>query len=469
MPGSTTNTNLLQAINQAIVALNELTVATENQNLIVNYEPGSIVVEFDTASIVTELANLVSKDIATDSTLSSFSAFVEAISGNVADIATDTDGLGNLLQIAGNSDHLTHLQQLPEFTTAFGVANTHFANIADRLAPDGESIQPTLLLLIDALEALTIAQNREATLQTMPTNDVTYAIPNPAKCLSAKRVVGQMVDEFYYWKQNLVLAKALVLGWVGLASLMSAGASNAVTLTLYTAVFEFIFSWGQTEVDNHYSEFLEIAEDLTCALYNSQSAQEAMDEWDAVIDGQTWTVSDSPTICKMLKSVTLINYMFTDPEKMGPANWGRVEFADWTDYGCEDCTVIDLSCLPQTGSVQYGFPDVNPFTDGVWNQPIGTWVEITSEPNSETVSKDDVRLDIDDTYEMEIEILLMTGTEPVSWFVLDCETAIAGEANIPTSTTVPYNLGVHQFRRVDIKAVNEEAGGNIIVRVRRVS
>jgi len=337
MPGNTNNTNLLDGVNQLIKSMNELVTATGNQSLnpVVNVSAPTVnidapltppapdvTVNFDTAAIVAELSSI--KD-------------------NVQNIATDTDGLGNLLQIAGNSDHWTHLQQIPNLVSGQNTSNTHFANIADRLAPDGESIQPTLELLINALEA-SLSSVGEIIIDEFPTTDITYSVSNSVKCLASKRAVGFPVKAIYYVKRYWAYAKIAAISEIALMALLTAGAPFALTAgasaIAFQSIVDKIFTWTQFDIDDFYSEFMAIAEDLVCAIYSAPTASTAIDDYQTVIDGQTWSKLDSADVAKLFTPVTHINKVFTSPELLEPEYNYRTEMSDWTGFDCSSCVAL---------------------------------------------------------------------------------------------------------------------------------
>jgi len=418
MPGNTTNTNLLDGVNQLILSINELVSATSAQtfdptihvaapSVTVEASPippaPNVTVNFDTASIVAELSSI--KD-------------------NAQNIATDTDNLANLLQIAGNSDHLTHLQQLPLLTTGLGTANTHFANIADRLAPDGKSIQPTLELLINALEA-SLSGIAEGVVDEFPTLDVTYAIPDPVKCLASKRAIGVTVKAFYYVKRYWALAKIAAVGEIALAALLSGGTASAllagISAVAFQSAIDTMFTWSQDDINDFYTEYMEIAEDLVCAVYSSTNAEAAITAYTAVVDGQTWSLSESPGIVKLLIPVTHINKVFSNPSLLEPQYNYRSELGDWTNFDCATCAPYgDFSCFPQTGTWTYGSPSI--LSGTVWNiasYPVGTWATITSEWNGDNQQRIGI-WENDDDYELEFEILSLPTGKDVRVLLRDC-------------------------------------------------
>lgn len=339
MPGQENNTDLLAGLNQLIVAMNELVTATNDQVLDVTVNNNvpvpdvtvnndvpvpDVTVNFDTASIVSELSSI--KD-------------------NTADLT-------NLQNISANSDHLSNLAELPNFTAGLTIANGHFANIADRLAPDGESIQPTLLLLVNALEAQIVSQSTVVDL--FPTTAITYAPPNAAKCEASRRAVGHSVKMFYYWKQNWLLARAMVVAEVALVAILSGGLGAAIGGIYIQAAIELIFQWGQSQIDTFYSEFLAIAEDLICGVYEASTAQEAIDNYESIVDGQTWTDTESPEIVKLLKPITPINKVFSDPSQLEPEYYGGQELGDWTAFDCSSCTQEAADCPTNINELRIG-------------------------------------------------------------------------------------------------------------------
>lgn len=468
MPGSTTNTDLLAVGNQLILTLNEVKSSMDSLNTSLgnldlsvsnNFDPVTNV-NFDTASIVTQLADLVAKDVATDTTLALFGPELASIKDNLLDMATDTDALANLQQIAGNTDHFTHFQQFPIFSE-------HFANIADRLAPDGESIQPTLLLLVKALEASIGVGDRVSDFEAIPTLDTTYALPDPAKCLACKRAVGHTVQFVYDVKQLWTLSKVVAVTVVGLTALISGGLNITISSAVLQAIIDIMFSWSQSDLDTLYSELLAIGSDLVCAVYNASDAETALADYEAVLDGATWSKAESPDIIKYILPVKPINKVFSAPETLSPEYYGRTELSDWTTYDCSTCeeAQFDFSCMPQTGDVLYGTPDPGPFDGGVWGPDIGTWYTLTSE--TRPTIEEALWVDIDDTYQMEIEILTMMGSY-VAWHVNDC----AGTPNLIASGIVqdselPANVGIYTFSRF-ISTTGLE-GQTFTLRMRRVT
>ena len=427
MPGNENNTNLLDAINQTIVALNELVTATNNQNLDVtvnndvpvpsvtvenNVPVPSVDIDFDTASIVTELSSI--KD-------------------NTGNIASDTDSLSDLATIATNSADLSNLQELPNLTAGLTVANTHFANIADRLAPDGESIQPTLVLLIQALEASAAAQT--AFVEEFPTNDTTFAPTNPVKCEAARRAIGHNVKLYFYWKRNWFFAKAIAITEVGLATLLSGGTlSAALSFVLIQNAIDLIFSWSQATIDTFYNEFLAIAEDLVCAVYEAPNVQAALDEMDTIIDNHIWSDSLSGDLAKLMKPITPINKVFSDPTLLEPQHYGRQELGDWSNFDCSTCS---QSVCPDDGWVE-GSP-------ALWDGTSWTLDTITRVTGTDNIfNEPDIRFTMNTPRTVTIHALQDGST--IDIFTLDCDGNIIDQFFNQTNANMPNTfLGVAQF------------------------
>lgn len=105
--------------------------------------------------------------------------------------------------------------------------------------------------------------------------------------------------------------------------------------------------------------------------------------------------------------------------------------------GPMDCSgsTWDYSCFPRSGWMTAGVGTL--FTGGVWTDPIGTWRTITSgvfAGNSQAIY-----FHPDNTYEIEIEILTMTGAN-VNVSVEDCANAELYNQNYVS----PGNAGIHQ-------------------------
>lgn len=433
MPGNESNTNLLDALNQAIVALNELVTATNNQNLDVTVNNNvpvpsvtvnndvpvpSVDIDFDTASIVAELSSI--KD-------------------NTLDIAGDTDGLADLSTIATNSAELTNLQELPNLTAGLAIANTHFSNIADRLAPDGESIQPTLALLVNALEASVAAQS--SYVEEFPTNIVTFAPTNPVKCEAARRAVGHNVKMYYYWRTNWVAAKLIAITEIGLATILTGGAlAISVSGIVLTQAIDLIFSWGANEISTFYTEFTAIAEDLVCAIYEAPNAQTALDDMDTVIDGQTWSDALSPDLAKVMKPVNLVNKVFSDPTKLDPQHYGGQELGDWSTFDCSTCTA---SICPDDGWVEG--------TPAMWDGVSWTLDTITRVTGTDNIFTDpDIRFTMNTPRTVVVHALEDGAT--IDIFTQDCDGNIIDQNFNQTNADMPntYN-GVAHF---DIHGLN---------------
>lgn len=356
MPANTNNTNLLAGVNELISAMNDLVAATTAQTLSVTVEASPIPpapdvsINFDTAAIA------------------------DAIDAQSDRLAPDGQsvyaGLGTLANRVAPDG-----QSMYELIALAGTANTHFANIADRLAPDGESIQPTIALLVNALDACLNKPTPTMVTMDTPTTETTYSAPNAVKCLAARRVVGQMENHIYFYKSHLIVAKGLATVAVGLTALVQPellvlGISAFLTAT----VCDIIFTWYQVDVDNTYSEFLAIAEDLVEAIYSAASVADAITAMETVIDGQTWTKSDADDLIKLIIPTPFINHVFSDPTRLEPQYQSKIEFSEKPGVSDIDCSGFTLP-IANDISAHNNYPTIPVDNTAILNA--GAWVYST--------------------------------------------------------------------------------------------
>jgi hypothetical protein len=138
-------------------------------------------------------------------------------------------------------------------------------------------------------------------------------------------------------------------------------------------------------------------------------------------------------------------------------------YAGWTNDDCSGCSPIDVSCLPQTGTVNKGTPSPGPFDGGIWSVDIGTWYTITS---ADVVGYEEITLNMDNLYEFEIEVL--DATTDLTIYLRDCAgTPLLHDHNPAGSLpAMPYNIGNHQFVQLDMDSFG---GAQFQMRLRRVS
>lgn len=422
MPGATDNNNLLDGLNNLIVSMNELTTVTSQQSLdptinvaapdvtvnpVNNFNPTfspDNVVNFDTESIVTELANLVAKEGVTDTVLTALLSAIQADTANLSN-------LGELVKIALNSDHLTHLQQLQ----VLDYIRECVCAIADEYTKTipGDIIGPVVTTLVDA-----------------------------EKCKASKSIAG-----FWNWQLSTmvkmfedvdsVTGTAAFIG-SALAGMGPPGWATAFFLAGLGVVTKVLTVTGvdaeigettyelrpKSDYDNLLNNWQSIANDVIQTLYDNTNSDTASTALKALADAQSfpqWQID-------LLKDV-----YFSDLDRIEQGYAGElndkgeygVEFHTFSTYECVDTTPSgDFSCMPRTGLWSYGTPSV--ISGGAWDigtYPVNTWATVTSAWYGDAGNGNHQRIGVitfDDDYTIELEILSIPAGKELYVRVNDC-------------------------------------------------
>lgn len=348
--------------------------------------------------------------------------------------------------------------------------------ISGKMAPDGENIKASLddlQCICTYLAKLADINALSAPAMYLPiiTKSSATAPVDALKCDLAKYHIAhhsQAHAEMRHYGSWFILAVE--------GSLAITGLFSKIVVKLFPAADEAIkrlLMWGLANVFDEvatpqnlydfFDEYDDRVPELVCALY---SACEGTDAITNLMDvAETFLTDTTKRIARAYFSYLFIydiEKMFTYAENGTSDVEAQAIIDDWvfnslntgTDSAsnpvapawaagfasvdcsaCDSCFEPNFSCMPQSGYMTAGVGTL--FGDGIWDEPVGTWRTITS--GVFAGSSEAIYFHPDDAYQIEIEILTMTGSN-IRVTVEDCDAVELYNQDY----VAPGNAGIHK-------------------------
>jgi len=428
MPGQTDNSNLLDGVNQIILTLNELVTVTNSQVLDVTVNPTNTfaptfsplndivnnfspvnnnTVNFDTQSIVTELEHIKN----------------------------------NLLDMAGDTDALAHLERLIDMVTNMGTGNGLLGEIRDRLADDGDNIarairesKATITKTVDLGQKATVSDAIKCRNAKAYIGFISSELRLAQEWAAYKNsIVSNAADIFVEWYKGTIVATAEPTG-------LSEGVSHAGLVSLANIWQEFTIADFNTMV----GEFEAVKEAFLCDVYEASTPNEAITNMRETIDlaftSAILVFNGMDEI--LLSSSDMLARVFSN--SLSSDELAR--YTLWSTSDCGTCTQPS-SCgnkiISGTGS---------PFASGFIRYD--EEIRMYGEYDENNIHWIDVQFDTP----TEVTIIAQTDGASTDWTFYDCEGNICAtetrtsqmNANMPFTVDC-YRFSVSNAGPIDIK------------------
>ena len=379
------------------------------------------------------------------------------------DIASIVTELGhikdNLLNISGDTDALAHLDRLNDITTNLGEINNRINE---------------LQCICDNLAQIAFSMNQTDTVALTGQ----YNNAGIYRCEAGKWYLGKMFEAFSILKEeseswgNVVFSNI----WNFYVTLYSEVSKKLGEILGFIdpRLEEFVLGTSIQETLNIHQTIIDLRLQWLDDIYNATSPDDAITAMATTLDAYSpggFTVSQAMKDAIGAfweRSRGLERVFLPEGDSLIVTQEEMDIYSVWNPDSCD----ADLSCMPQQMYWSYGTPSIE--SGGIWDlstYPVGTWVTITSEWDSEAVA--DARKQqiycpaFDDDYDIEFEILSVPSGLQILFWLQDC----AFDFITQQYHSSPVNIGTYKTNSMAFQSwpYGPTNPGTFQVRIRRTS